>query len=154
MALGSAQNYTITVNGPNAPATLKRPTNKQDAPPRPTKVPRTDANASSLRKTGLQSATQLVINGSKVSGLYALRLSGAKSWLCSEFQFVDKVVGSGFFPRAVEMKMLGMKQDQQRTIRVSANDILEWMELHGHTVSSDSTMVFDIIIHDVAMDSR
>lgn len=43
---------------------------------------------------------------------------------------------------AVEMKMLGMKQDQQRTIRVSANDILEWMELHGHTVSSDSTMVF------------
>lgn len=70
----------------SAPATLKRPTNKQDAPPRPTKVPRTDANASSLRKTGLQSATQLVINGSKVSGLYALRLSGAKSWLCSEFQ--------------------------------------------------------------------
>lgn len=46
----------------------------------------------------------------------------------------------------VELQLLGLQQDIQRTLRVPAKDILLWIKSAGFRVSADSTVVLGTLL--------
>lgn len=169
MALGSSQTYELTVNGPNSmsvvgscsepldlsmyslggsspspsPSPLAKPTGTSGVPDGVSPIfPQAVKQAQPTSTIPcLHPASGLVIRGSRIGGLIAVRIEGTRAWLCINKKFSGVVVGSGYLPRELEMKMLGAVEGTQREVRLRADTITEWMNERNYKASPSDIVV-------------